>query len=143
MADIRDPIYTTFGVDINITINKLYLKVSISIPDPGTQPKFNKSIKSSFTPTFDSWTNDKRMVGTGQEYQLDVAWYSDNNLLNILVAAHQTAAKSVRANKAKNIAIFEHLNVRRYFVKIDGRNYPIDPSDLDYAKIIFWSIYRS
>ena len=59
-VDFRDLIYTKIGVDIIIIINCLYLYVPIFIPNLETQRKFNESIRNSFTPTFDSWTTDRK-----------------------------------------------------------------------------------
>ena len=46
------------------------------------------------------------------------------------------------AIKAINIAIFDHLYVRKYFVEINGVRYPRDAINLDYNKNDYLDQYR-
>ena len=41
-----------------------------------------------------------------------------------MFAAHQTEARVGAANKRNNIGIFNHVDVKKYFVEIDGYSYP-------------------
>ena len=50
-----------------------------------------------------------------------------------MFAAHQTEARSGPANKANFIAIFDNVEVRKYFVEIDGVRYPKNSNDVKYA----------
>ena len=78
-ADLPDLIYTTIGVDNNITIICLHLYVPILIPDPETQQEFFEPTKISFTLTHHSWTTERNTVDTRREYQLDIGSSSDIN----------------------------------------------------------------
>ena len=95
---------------------------------------FNESINNNFTLTFDSSSTDKRIVNTDLDYQLDKGSSFDINGPKYLTAAHQTEARTGVSNKANNIAIFEHLDIRTYFIQISGVRYPRDAIDLEYAK---------
>ena len=99
-----------------MTINSLYLFVPTYIPSPETQLMFNDSIKNSFSLSFDSWTTDRKIVNTGLRISIGCRKQSTNiNSPKYLIVAHQTAAKSGVANKAKNISIFDNLDVRKSF----------------------------
>ena len=80
----------------------------------------NESVKSSFTLTFDSYTTHKRVVNTALVYQLDM--WSSTGIISptYWFAYHQTGARTGVANKANNRAIFCQLDVRKYFVEING-----------------------
>ena len=97
---------------------------------------FNDSIKNSFTLSFDSWTTDRKIVNTGFEYQVDIGSSANINSPKYLIVAHQTAARSGASNKANNISIFDNLDVRKYFVEIDGIRYPKDSVDVNYKQMI-------
>ena len=49
---------------------------------------FNDSIKSSFTLSSDSWTNDKNTVDTQLVYQVDIGSAQIINSPKYLIAAH-------------------------------------------------------
>ena len=64
------------------------------------------------------------MVIGGLEFQVDIGSAQNINSPKYLIAAHQFLARINILNKANNIAIFDNLNVRKYFVEIDGYRYP-------------------
>ena len=87
---------------------------------------FNDSIKDSFTLSFDCWTGARKTVDTQLEYQVDMGSAQNINSPKYLKAVHQSAARIGVPNKAYNVAIFDHLDVRKYHVEIDGVRYPGD-----------------
>ena len=87
---------------------------------------FNDSIKDSFTLSFDSWSTDRKTVDTQLEYQADIGSAQNINSPKYLTAVHQTAARIGVPNKANNVAISDHLDVRKYHVDIDAVRYPRD-----------------
>ena len=87
---------------------------------------FNDSNKNSFNISFDSWTTDRKIVDTDLEYQLDIGSSANINSRKYLIVAHQTAVRSGASNKANNISSFNNLDIRKYFVEIDGVRYPKD-----------------
>ena len=59
-------------VDINITIDKLYLYLSTFTLDPETQVLFNESIRNRLTLSFDTWKIDRKTAEAGVDFQLDI-----------------------------------------------------------------------
>ena len=126
--------YTTLGHnDVNVTINSLYLYIPTILPSPQQQQFFNEAITQSFTKSFDSWVTDRKPVNTGNENQLDFGSESNINIPLYLIAAHQ---KTQRDNPSRppnqfNNAVFDKVDVKRYFVEIDGVRYPKDPVEMN------------
>ena len=103
---------------------------------------FKEPIKNSFTPTFDSWTTNRRTVNTGLDYELKIGSSSVFNKLKGLIAAPRSEARAILPNTADNKAIFDHLYVGNYFVEINGVRYPRDANDFDYTKNDYIKQYR-
>ena len=131
----RDILYTTLDDDdINVTINGISLFVPQLIPSPETQIIFNEAISQNFTLSYESWTRDRKPVDTAREFQLDISSASNINSPLYLIAAHQKTQRPDPANPANNLsnnrfnnAIFDHVNVRKYYSEIDGIRYPKNP----------------
>ena len=47
------------------------------------------------------------------------------------------------ANKNKNIAIFDHLNLQKYYVEIDGQIYPSDSLLINYEENDYIDQYKN
>ena len=77
-----------------------------------------------FTLSFDTWTTDRKVVRTS-EYQLVLGSVVKVKSPKYFIAAHQTAASSGVANKSKKVSVFDHVDVRKDHVKIDGAQYPM------------------
>ena len=105
----------------------------IFIPDTQTQAMFNDSIEESFAFSFDHWTSDRKTVDTQLEYQIDIGSAQNISSPKYLIAVHQTADRMGVPNKTNNVAISDHLNVRKYHVDIDGVRYPGDGVSIDYG----------
>ena len=137
-------IYTTLGGnDVNFSINSFYLYVPSLVPSPEQQQISNESFKKSSTLCFDAWMTDRKPVNIGNEYQLDVRSASNINVPLYFLAAYQ---KSQRDNSARppnqfNNAIFDIVNVRRYF-EIDGIRYPKDPIETNTTENKYLHQYR-
>ena len=98
---------------------------------------FSESIKNNYTLTFDSWYTERKIVTDGGEFQVDIASSQSTNSPKYLIAAHQTKDRIRTAKKSNNISIFDHVDVKKYFVEIDGYRYPKESvitnfSDKDY-----------
>ena len=119
-----------FGINnVNVTTNSIYLHIPSLIPSAEQQQMFNEAIRENFTLSIDAWITDRKPVNTGNEYQLDIGSASNINIPLYLIVAHQ---KTQRENPARpviqfNNAVFDHVDVKRYFVEIDGVRYPKDP----------------
>ena len=120
--DLQNIIYTTNAdaTQINVTINSLYLFVQTKTPNSETQVMFNESIKNIYTITFDSWYTERKVFSDGGEFQVDIASSQSTNSPKCLIAAHQTEARIGTANKRNNIAIFDNIDVMKYFAGIHG-----------------------
>ena len=141
-ADLQDFIYTTPGDNLKVNFNKLFLFVPKFIPDAQTQIMFNDSIKDGSTLSFDSWTSEKKTVDTQLEYQSDIGSAQNNNCPKFLIAIHQAAARIGVPNKANNIAIFDHVDMRKHHIDIDGNRYPKDSITVDYGLNDYVDQYR-
>ena len=138
-------LYTTLGGnDVNVTINSIYLYIPSIVPSAEQQQMFNEAIRENFTLSFDAWVTDRKPVNTGNEYQLDIGSASNINIPLYLIVAHQ---KTQRDNPARpfnqfNNAIFDHVDVKRYFVEIDGVRYPKDPVETNFSDNKYLDQYR-
>ena len=139
-VDLQDNIYTTLGDDNKVNFDKLILYVLILIPDAQTQIMFNDSIENSFTLSFDSWSSDRKTVGTLLEYQVDIGSAQNINSPKYLLVAHQTAVTIGVPNKANNFAVFDNLNVRKDHV--DGVRYPRYGVSIEYGLTDYVDQYR-
>ena len=128
-ANLQDIIYTTLvdnaANQINVTINNIYLFVPFLIPSTETQLMFNESIQNNYRIFFDEWYTERRVV-TDQIYQIDIGSAQSVNSPKYLICAHQTANGADTNDKRNNKSVFDHLNVRKYFIEIDGIRYPRD-----------------
>ena len=142
-ANLQNIIYTSIavGTQINVTINSLYLYVPIIIPSTETQLMFNESIQNLYRIFFDEWSTERRIV-TDQIYQVDIGSAQSVNYPKYLICAHQTAARSDTPHKRTNILTFDHLNVRKYFIEIDGVRYPRDAILTNYTLNDFLDQYK-
>ena len=119
--------------DITESFDNFFLYVSILIPDAETQMMFNDSFKKSFTFSNNSWGTDRKTIDTQLEIQVDIGSAQIVNSPKYLIVAHQTAARIEVPNKTNSIAIFDNLNVRKYFIDFYGARYPRDCVSIDYA----------
>ena len=146
----RDILYTTLDDDdVNVTINSISLFIPHLIPSPETQVIFNEAISQTFTLSYESWTTDRIPVDTAREFQLDISSASNINSPLYLIAAHQKTQRTDPANPANNLsnnrfnnAIFDHVNVRKYYSEIDGIRYPKNPVMVNYEENNYLEQYK-
>ena len=60
-----------------------------------------------------------------------------------LISAHQTKERIDSANNNINNAIFDHLNLRNYYVEIDSIRYPRDSLLINYEEDDFIEQYKN
>ena len=125
-VDLQDVIFTTIATDINVTIKGLYLSVPELIAKTETQVMFNEALQYIHTSTYDSWYTKRKLSTDGNELQVDIGSAQHANSPKYLIASFQTEARSGVSNKANNIAIFDHVNVKKYFAEKDGSRYLSD-----------------
>ena len=138
-------IYTTIGGnDVSLTINSVYLCIPSLVPSAEQQQIFNESIRRNFTLSFDDWVTDKKPVNTGNEYELDTGSASNIDIPLYPIIPHR---KTQRENPPRppnqfNIAVFDHVDVKRYFVEIDGVRYPKSPVEANFSDNKYLDQYR-
>ena len=102
---------------------------------------YNNSIETSFILSFDARTSDRKTIETQLEYQVHIGSAQNINSQKYLLVAHQTAARIGVPNKANNVAVFDNLDVRKYFVDFDGVRYR-DVVSVGYTSNDFLDQYR-
>ena len=84
---------------------------------------FNEPIMNKYSISFDSWYTDRKVKIDGLEFQVEIGTAQNNNSPKYLMVDHQTADRLNIPSKANNIAIFDKLDVRKHFRKIDEQRY--------------------
>ena len=132
----QNNLYTTLGGnDVNVTIISIRLYIPSLVPSAEQQQSFNESIRQNFTLSFDAWVTDRKPVNKGNEYQLDIGSAFNINIPLYLTIAHQKTQREnpTRPSNQFNNAVFDHVDVKRYFVETDGVRYPKDPVDTNFS----------
>ena len=132
-ANLQDIIYTSMADDINVTFNSLYLYLPNLIPSVETQLMFNQATQNNYSISFDEWYTERSIV-SDLLVQHDIG--SAQNVIQpkYMICAHQTNLRTTILDKKINIAIFDNLDLRKYFVEIDGLRYPRDSVLINYEK---------
>ena len=123
--DLQDIIYTSMVEDIKVTINNLYLYVPNLIPSVETQVLFNEAIQNNYKISYDEYSTERRLI-SDMIVQVDIGSSQKVNSPKYLICAHQLKDRIDTPISTKNIAIFDHLNLKKYYVEIDGQRYPRD-----------------
>ena len=127
--------------DINVTINNLYLYVPNLIPFVENQVLFNEATQNNYRIFYDEWFTERRVI-SDMITQLDIGSSQNVQSPKYLIGAHQTRARADTVNKNNNIAIFDHLNLKKYHVEIDGIRYPRDSVLLNYEQNDYIEQYK-
>ena len=144
----QDILYTALGdIDVNVTIKSISLFIPQTIPSPETQVIFNEAISKTSSLSYESWTTDRKPVDTAREFQVDISSASNISSPLYLIAAHQKtqrldAAGNVFPNNRFNSAIFDHVDVRKYYSEIDGFRYPKNAVMVNYGENNYLEQYK-
>ena len=132
-ANLQDIIYTSMADDIDVTIISLYLYIHNLIPCVETQLMFNEATQSNYKISFDEWYTERRII-SDLLIQHDIG--SGQNVIQpkYLICAHQTNLRTTTPVKKINIAIFDNMDIRKYYVEIDGQRYPRDSILMNYEE---------
>ena len=139
--DLQNIIYSSMADDINVTINNLYLYVPNLIPNVETQVMFNEATQNNYKIFYDEWYTERRVI-SDMITQLDIGSSQNVQSPKYLIGSHQTRARADTVNKNNNIAIFDHLNLKKYYVEIDGIRYPRDSVLLNYEQNNYIEQYK-
>ena len=127
--------------DINVIINNLYLFVSNILPSIKTQLSFNEATQNIYKFSFDEYYTGRRVI-SDQIIETDVGSPQQVNSPKHLIGAHQTRNRADTPNKNKNIAIFDNLDLRKYYFEIDGQRYPQDSVLVNYEQNDYIEQYK-
>ena len=106
--------------DMNVTINSFYLYILNLIPSVETQLMFNEATQKTYKISFDQWYTERRLI-SDLIVQHDISSAQSVNSPKYLIAAHQTSLRTTTPDRKVYIAIFDNLDLRNYYVEIDGR----------------------
>ena len=96
--------------EINVTINNLYLFIPNLTPTVETQLMFNEATQNNYKISFDEYYTERRLI-SDLIVQVDIGSAQQVNSPKYLICAHQNKDRIDSANKNKNNAIFDHLNL--------------------------------
>ena len=87
---------------------------------------------------------DRKPFKTGNENQLDKKSASNINVLLYLIAANQKTQldNPARPPNQFNNAVFDKIDVKKYFAEMDGVRYPKDPIETNYSENRDFDQYR-
>ena len=101
----------------------MYLYLPNLIPNIEIQVVFNEATQNTYKISFEEWYTERRVI-SDTITQLDIGTSQHVNSPKYLFGAHQTRTRAYTANKKSNIAIFDNLNLQKYYVKINSVRYP-------------------
>ena len=139
--DLQDIIYTSMTDDINVTINNLYLYVPNLIPSVETQVIFNEATQNNYKIIYDEWFTERRII-SDTITRLDIGSSQNVQSPKYLIGAHQTRDRIDAPISTKNVAIFDNLDLRKYYIEIDGQRYPRDSSLMNYEQNDYIEQYK-
>ena len=122
-ADLHDFIYTSMGDDINVTNKRMYLYITNLIPSVETQLMFNEATQIKYKISFEEWCTERGLISDFL-VEHDIGSAQQVHSPKYLIIAHQTSLRTTTPDKKINIAIFDNLDLRKYYVEIDGQRYP-------------------
>ena len=127
--------------DINVTINSLDLYIPNLIPSVETQLMFNEATQNIYKISFDEWYTERRII-SDLLVQHDIG--SAQNVIQpkYMICAHQTNLRTTPPDKKVNIAIFDNLDLRKYYVEIDGQRYLRDSVLINYDENDYIQQYK-
>ena len=139
--DLHNITYSSMADDINVTISNLYLYEPNLIPSVETQVMFNEATQNNYKISYDEYFTERRLI-SDQITLLDIGSSQNVQSPKYLIGAHQTRARADTAKKNNKIAIFDHLNLKKYYVESDGIRYPRDSVLVNYEQNDFIDQYR-
>ena len=102
---------------------------------------FNEATQNNYKISFDERYTERRVI-SDTITQLDNDTSQHVNSPKYLIVAHQTRIRADTANKKNNIAIFDNLNLQKYYVEIDSIRYPRDSVLVNYEQNDYIEQYK-
>ena len=101
--------------DINVTINNLYLFLPNIIPSVETQIMFKEATQNMYELSYEVYFTERQVI-SDLLVQLDIGSAQQMKSPKYLISAHQTKDRIFTPNKNYNIAIFDNLELRKYYM---------------------------
>ena len=102
--------------DINVTINNLHLFIPNLKPSVETQLMFNEATQNNYKISYEEYFIERRVI-SDLLVQRDIGSTQLVNSPEYLINAHQTKDGILTPNKNRNIAMFDNLGLRKYYVE--------------------------
>ena len=83
---------------------------------------FNEATQNNYKISFDELNTERGLI-SDLLVQHDIGSAQQVNSPKYLISAHQTQRRKNVPNKNNNIAIFDNLDLRKYYVEIDGQRF--------------------
>ena len=139
--DLQDIICTSMADNIKVTINNLYLYVPNLIPSVETQVLFNEATQNNYKVSYDEYFTERRLI-SDMIVQVYIGSSQKVNSPKYLICAHQLKDRIDTPISTKNVAIFDHLNLKKNYVEINGQRYPRDGVLLNYDQNDYIEQYK-
>ena len=139
--DLQEIIYISMTDDIDVTINNLYLYVPNLIPSVETQLMFNEATQNNYKISYYEWFTERRII-SDTITKLDIGSSQNVQSPKYLIGAHQTKDRIDAPISTKNVAKFDNLDLRKYYIEIDGQRYPRDSSLMNYEQNDYIEQYK-
>ena len=102
---------------------------------------FNEATQNNYKISYHEWFTERRMV-SDTITQLDIGSSQNVQSPKYLIGAHQTKDRLDGAISTKNVAIFDNLDLRKYYNEIDGQRYPQDSALMNYEQNDYIEQYK-
>ena len=94
---------------------------------------FNEATQNIYKLSYDAYYTERPLI-SDMIGQVDKGSAQQVNGPKYLKCAHQTRDRIENPNKNKDIAIFDNVDLRKFFVEIDDQRYPRDGLFINYAE---------
>ena len=82
---------------------------------------------------YDEWFTERHII-SDTITQLDIGSSQNVQSPKYLIGAHQTKVRIGGAISTKKVAIFDNLDLRKFYIEIEGQRYPRDSSLMNYEQ---------
>ena len=94
---------------------------------------FNEATQNNYKISFDEPYTEGRLL-SDMIARVDIGSAQQVNSRKYLISAHQTRLRIDTPNKNINIAMFDNVDLRKYYVENDGQRYPRDSVLINYEE---------
>ena len=102
---------------------------------------FNEATQINYKISYDEWFTERRII-SDTITQLDIGSFQNVESPKYLIGAHQTKDRIDCAISTEKVAIFDNLDLRKYFIEIVGQRYPRDSSLMNYEQNDYIEQYK-